>query len=293
MYYRRALAPLLLFTTVSLVDLRAANSDDGKVVAIDLFEAEKAGDIRVRFIPTNATRANVLITNQTDRVLHLQLPEAIAAVPVLAQFGVGNRGAGGGQFGGNGQLGGNGQFGGQAGGGATQGVGGGFDAGQGQGFGGGNPFGGGGNAFMGAMRVPPNKKRKIIARTVCLEHGKPEPNPKIAYQMIPVESFTDDPRIAGLCRDLAGGAIDPTAAQALAWHLSNGLSWDTLAQLNRIESRYRGNIKYFTEETLKAAKVHALKLAAETVSAYESQASVTRDSHSLGLTSQSEYADVR
>lgn len=274
--YNRCVLPLLfLFTTASLVDLRTANSDDGTVVAVDLFQAENAGDIRLRFIPTNATRANVFIINQTDRVLHLELPDAIAAVPVLAQFG-----------------GGNGQFGGQAGGG-TQGVGGGFDAGQGQGFGGGNPLGGGGNAFMGAMRIAPNKQRKIVARTVCLEHGKPEPNPKNAYLMIPVESFTDDPRIAGLCRDLAGGAIDPTAAQALAWHLSNGLSWDNLAQLNRIESRYRGNIKYFNEGTLKAAKTHALKLAAESACTHESQASITRDSHSLGSSSPRDYADLR
>ncbi|MGI9471712.1 MAG: hypothetical protein ACR2NZ_09290 [Rubripirellula sp.] len=277
MRHIQAIGLLLPLLAIGFHDTHQAAAED---VATELFDAIEAGEVTVRFIPADAKRANVLIRNQTDRVLHLQLPDAIAAVPVLAQFGQ-NGGQGAGQFGG-GQ---------QGGGGGTQGVGGGFDAGgrqgqgnqQGFGNGGGNQFQQGvGNGFMGVMRVAPQKQRKLVARTVCLEHGKPEPNPKIAYRMIPIDSFTDDTRVAELCRQLGRGALPQDVAQAAAWHLSNGLAWDKLAQLNRIESRYLGNIKFFGPRDIQAAKSF--------VEALEPSDS---DSNSSAQISRREYADRR
>ena len=60
------------------------NAED---TVVDLFEAVDRGDVDVRFIPLNAKRANVVITNQTNQPLQLRMPNAIAAVPVLGQFG--------------------------------------------------------------------------------------------------------------------------------------------------------------------------------------------------------------
>ena len=54
--------------------------------AVDLFDAVDDGQVSVKFIPVDREKANVLITNRTDAMLHIALPEAIAAVPVLAQF---------------------------------------------------------------------------------------------------------------------------------------------------------------------------------------------------------------
>jgi hypothetical protein len=242
------------------------------VKAVELFDAMNSGQVAVKFIPANAAKANVLIENKTDRVLQVELPDAIAAVPVLAQFDQG--------FGQNGGA--------QNGGGQTQGVGGGFNGGNGQGqgngfgngggnqFGQGNQFGagGGGNGRgMGFMRIAPKKTRKLTARTVCLEHGKPDPNPRIAYRMIPIEEFTDNVKVAELCRQLGRGEIAQKTAQAAAWHFANGLTWEKLAGINRLESRYLGNIKFFQRAELKRAKEFTESLsdpAAETRSEYVS-----------------------
>lgn len=104
------------------------------------------------------------------------------------------------------------------------------------------------------MRIPPQKTRKMKATTVCLEHGKPEPNPRIQYRILPINQFSDDARVAQLCEQLAAGKVSQNTAQAAAWHLANRLTWQRLASINRVESRYRGNIKFFKANELKQAQ---------------------------------------
>ncbi len=142
----------LSMTLLVFLACNRASADD-TVSAVELFEAMNAGQVSVKFIPTNAAKANVLIENLTDQVLHIELPDAIAAVPVLAQFGPAAAGGDGGNNGG----------------GQTQGVGGGLNAGngmQGQGFG--NAFGqrgGGNNAGRGGART-------ALAWASCGSHPK-------------------------------------------------------------------------------------------------------------------------
>ena len=224
--------------------------------AIELFQGITDGEIDVRFIPIDEKRANVLIQNKTELPIQIQLPNAIAAVPVLAQFNlpVGGQQAGGQQAGGQ-QAGG---------GGASQGVGGGFDQG---GGGGQRGFGGQQNNQQGGFfRIAPNKTRKIKAITVCLEHGKPNPNPRIAYKMIPITKYTKDKRIISLCEDLGSRSIDQKTGQAVAWHLANELGWKALAKINQIESRYLGNVPFFQKTQLKKAKAYVEELNEEPVS---------------------------
>jgi hypothetical protein len=244
---------LLTWSTDSLAEQQPAN--DPTADAVGLFRAMDAGQIDVRFIPLDAADANLLIANKTDRVVHLRLPTTFAAVPVLAQF---DQGFGQGQAAGGGGGGNN----------APQSVGGGVNAGGNQGFGNqgfGNAgfAGGGGNGGRqgqgfgrggGFMRIPPQSTRKLTATTVCLEHGKAEPNPRIQYRMIPMADYTADQRVALLCEKLATGEIEQNTAQAAAWHLTGDLSWDKLSRLNRVESKYLGNIRFFTERELKTAK---------------------------------------
>ena len=230
---------VILFSLVAFpaIRLHASEAD-----FVELFEAIKAGQVDVEFIPSSEKRANLLIANKTDSVLHVQLPDAFAAVPVLAQF--------------NQQLGGQ-QLGGQQGGGNSQAVGGG--AGQGQNFGNGFGLGGGQDAGFGRnnggfMRVKPQKTRKLAATTVCLEYGKPNPNPRIAYKIVPIDRVTDDERLIEVCRQVGSGELNQLVGQAAAWHLANKMAWSELAKVNRIESRYVGNIKFFHTSTLKRAK---------------------------------------
>jgi len=90
-------------------------------------------------------------------------------------------------------------------------------------------MGGMGGMGGGFFNVAPQKVGKIKLNTVCLEHGKKDPNPRVAYEIKPLESFTDDPRVYELCSMLGRGEIDQRSAQVAAWHLQNGLSWPELA----------------------------------------------------------------
>jgi hypothetical protein len=176
--------------------------------------------------------------------MHLRLPTAFASVPVLGQMG-GMGGMGGGMMGGGGMGGGGMGGGGQAGGGGMGGMGGGMM--------GGGGMGGGGMMGGGFMRVPPQRMKKFAVDTVCLEHGKPDPNPKMAYKIVPLEQFTDNPRIRVICEQLGYRRVPQNTAQAAAWHVMDDLSWQELAVKNRVESKYLGNIRWFSPIELKMA----------------------------------------
>jgi hypothetical protein len=239
------------------------------VAEIDLFDGIHSKQLEVKVIALGSHRANVIIENRTQEPVMVRLPEVFAAVPVLGQFGgqfgggqfgAGQFGAGqgGGLFGGQG---GGGQFGagGQGQGGGGQGIGGGFGGGQGNGqigAGGGGQFGGGGGQFgggRGMFRVEADRPGKLTVEMVCLEHGKPDPNPRMKYVIIPLEQLNADPKVTELCKLLAEGKVKQNIAQAAAWNIANGMTWDALAKKNRRESQYTGNEKYFTQQEIRAA----------------------------------------
>jgi len=201
----------------------AAASSSGTV---DVFDAMHNGDLGVQFIPHNSKEASLILTNNTDKPLNVHVPDAFAAIPVLAQQqgGLGgNRNTGtGNNRGGNQQ---------------NQSVG--TGAGQGQqrqgGFGGAV---GNGQAGVGvqagngaAFSIPPERVVKLKLPTVCLEYGKAEPNAHIAYTIVPIETYTSNAEVAEICRMLGAGSVDQQVAQAAAWHVANHLSWDQLADM--------------------------------------------------------------
>jgi len=171
---------------------------------VEMFAAMKAGDIEVKLIPKDSTQSRVLITNKTDRPLNVKLPDAFAGVPVLGQIapgGVGGVGGGGRRDRGGG--GGN------------------------QGFGGG--MGMGGMMGGGFMNVKPEAVGDVKVPIVCLEHGKKDPRPHVPYAIKPIAEFTDKAEVHELCRLIGTGRLDQRAAQAAAWHFTNGMSWQELA----------------------------------------------------------------
>ena len=174
----------------------------------DMLAAQAAGLVSIKFIPNDARSAQVVVTNKTDRPLTLRLPNGFAGVPVLAQF-MNQQGAGGGAGFGAGGIGG-----------VPQNVGGGGQQNAGMGIG-----GGGGGPFS----LPPERTRTLRVPTVCLEHGKREPTPRIEYRMTALASCSDDPRLQDVMTALASGTISQKVAQAAAWHLSSGRTWEQLA----------------------------------------------------------------
>jgi hypothetical protein len=226
---KRMFSLLSLVAVLGAVSVVLGAKPDGatakpKADEVELFAAMEAGDIDVKLIPKDSTTGTVMITNKTKKPLAIKLPDAFAGVPVAAQFG------GGGGFGGGGIGGGGIGGGGLGGGGGNQGVGGGFGGGGGGFGGGGGGFGGGGAGGGGGFfNVAPEKVGKLKVTAVCLEHGKDDPNPRVPYELRPIESFAKDQKVIELVKMLGRGEIDQHSAQAAAWHLANGMSWQELA----------------------------------------------------------------
>lgn len=110
-------------------------------------------------------------------------------------------------------------------------------------------MGGGGMGGMGGgggfFNVAPQKVTKIKVPSVCLEHGKPDPTPRMKYMIVPIETLTKDPNVIEVCKMLGNGEIPQNAAQAAAWNLANGMSWQELAAKNRVELRTIGYAERF------------------------------------------------
>ena len=231
---------------------------DASADAKGWFDAMDGGELDVRIIMQNSKRANILFKNTTDKDLMVRLPKTFASVPaarfngkggVLGQMG-GMGGGMGGMGGGMGGMGG----GGMGGGGGGQAGGGGMGGGGMGGMGGmGGGMGGMGGGMGGMMRIPPEKQQKMAVTIVCLEHGRPDPRPKIEYRMVPLERFSSDARIGVVCEALGNGQLTQKTAQAAAWNIMDNLSWNELATKNEVESRYTGNVRWFSPMELRMA----------------------------------------
>jgi hypothetical protein len=200
-------------------------------VTIGMFEGMKKGNLDVKFFPRNSREAQIVIKNNTDQPLTVQLPEAFAGVPVLAQAagaGAGTRTTGNKSN-------------------QNQGVGGGGGPG-----GGVRPLGGN-NGGGGAFNVPPEKVIKVKVAVVCLDHGKDEPNAHIPYEIRPIETYSSDPAVQELCKLLGSGTVDQRAAQAAAWHLANHMSWEELADMKRFPHLPAYTKPYFSPDEIRSA----------------------------------------
>ena len=74
---RFALGAIVLIwsATVVCADKKTQpNPTDAAVDTRDIFQARDAGDIEVKLIPKDATRATVIVRNKTDRPLRIALP---------------------------------------------------------------------------------------------------------------------------------------------------------------------------------------------------------------------------
>ena len=206
---------------------------DPSAEQVELFEAIEAGQVTAKLVPHNARKGKVLFENKTDKPLTIKIPEVVVGVPMSnAQFGGGMGGGLGGMGGGMGGMGGG--MGGMGGGGGQQSMGGGMGGGMG-GMGGGGMGGmGGGMGGMGGggggfFSVPPEKVVSVTLQSVCLEHGKPEPTARSEYTLVPIERFSDDPKLYEILALVGNGQVDVQVAQAATWHLTDQMSWQELA----------------------------------------------------------------
>ena len=189
---------------------------------LELFSAMEQGKIEVKVVAKNALNARLDVTNKTQEPLKINLPDSFALVPVLAQDFGGGGGMSGRSSRGSGSSGSSGR------GGGNQSSGGGSSSGRGGGRSGGR--GGGSSSYS----LLPEKTIHDNIKTVCLEHGKKDPSPRVQYQIRPISDVTDNKAVHLLCEKVGLGEVDQKSAQAAVWHLNNEMSWDDLsAKTNR------------------------------------------------------------
>ena len=216
---------------------------------IDVFSGIEQGVLEVRLIPQDAFGGNILIENKGEKPLNVDFPAAFIGRQVLKQLLNPQPGNGPGVQNNNGQPGG------------AQIQGGGLGLGSNTNGGLGNPGGAGNGAGAGAgngfFSVPTDKIIRVAYRSVCLEHGKPDPSPRMTYRLGRVEEFSDDPVLVETLKIVASGEEDPQAAQAAVWHVANKMSWKQLGE-KTIAHVGRPATRYFRDETLTRAKaIHA------------------------------------
>jgi len=223
--------------------------------AVDMFALMATKEIEVTLIPKDDTQSRVIIRNNTDQPLTVKLPDAFAGMPILAQRGGGIGGGRGGAAGGVG--------------GAGQSVGGGM---------GGGMMGGGGMG-MGMMNVAPEKVAQFKVPTVCLEHGKKVPHAHMAYAIHPIEKFSDEPELKALLTTFGKEGGNQRATQAAAWHLSNKMTWDQLAN-KRIEHLDGSSEAWFTPEEIQQGMAISHHAVAQAELVKRKKPATKKDSHS-------------
>ena len=105
----------------------------------------------------------------------------------------------------------------------------------------------------GFFNVGPDAVGKIKVTTVCLEHGKDDPNPRIEYELKPIDTFTKDQRVVEICKMIGRGEVSQEIAQAAAWHYTDDLSWEELARKIKIKHLDGSVEMFFSRPQLMAA----------------------------------------
>jgi hypothetical protein len=212
--------------------LPAAVADDKlrreaeKARNVKLLEADRQGEIEARWIAFNAAEGRLLVTNKTSEPLKVLVPSVMVAEHMLPAKTV-------------------------AGPGRAQTLGIGPHAGTGyqqNGF-----FNDGVDAAF--FFVPAGKSARADLPSVCLEFGRPDPSKNMRYELRPVTSFTKPAPIEAFLKAWHTERFSQNVAQASAWRLADGLTWERLASLRAgTVGAYTAGRPMFTRQELDAAK---------------------------------------
>lgn len=220
---------------------------DPALPVVELFAAIEAGTIEATVIARDSHESNLFLTNKGTKAVSVQLPETLGAVHVLKQFLPPGNGNNNGQPIGPGNA--------NAGNGQGQPVGGGPAGNQKNGFNAINNLPG--NAIFS---VPSEKTIQIPLKTLCLAYGQPDPQPRMTYRLVPIETVAPEADLRGVVGRFVAGDLDEKTAQAATWHVANGRSWKELAD-ERV-GRVGGlpGKPMFSDKQIKAAKSEVERL---------------------------------
>lgn len=218
---------------------------------VALFDGLSDESLSAKVIAHGPNGGNLLVTNLTSEPLTVDFSEPFVAVNVLKQFGQGNNPFAIGQN----QNGPNALFQNAAGPqnqGAAQDVGGvaGAQNNQNQM----NPFGNNNNNNNQNpfFSIPPETVLKVKFKSVCLNHGAPNPTVHTQYRLVKATDYSEDERLAALLQLVRSDSISVQTIQAAAWHLTDDLNWDTLRNKSTIAFGRRR--PYFSSREVDDAK---------------------------------------
>ncbi len=228
----------ILFSCV--LPVRGQSPQAASVAEVELFDAVRDGRLAVRVVPTSYFMVTMTVQNRTRQPLKVKTPEVFAAVAtqrLRAWQTASRRGRSQDDY-------------------APQ-----YDPGGTQSLGGSFYYG---DASPGAQsesqpkRKPvefsllPGGRVAVKIPTFCMEFGLPDPNPRIAYTLVPLDVVTRNPAIKKVLMEFGQGKHHQAVAQLAMWHVANGTPWEKLAQV-----QWPGNFGRVTPMQLRAARLLA------------------------------------
>lgn len=241
-----ALAASFVWGGASLFAAEQVEKKASLPLKVDFWKAKEEGLIDVKISQKNAFEGQLTIVNKSGRPLEVEKPYSFASVP-LAQFDEFFSGdSGSGSSSSRSSRSSRSSSSSSSGSSGNQSSGGGYGNNSGGGRGGRS---GGGSSWS----VAPDKSIRESVKTVCLEHGKRDPNTSVKYEIRPITDVTDSNEVAVLCSLVGTGKVDQNAAQAAVWHLNNDMSWEDLtAKRNRTLGR--PSTPYFNRDEIQLAQ---------------------------------------
>jgi hypothetical protein len=97
------------------------------------------------------------------------------------------------------------------------------------------------------------------------------------YKMVPIESFTNKSEVIEICKLLGTGRLPQNAAQAAAWHFTDGMSWEQLAQKIGYDPLIGPSQPYFSAVEIRGG----MQIAAEVMRRVQAKAAYGEKSDSL------------
>ena len=217
MFIRR---PVLLMVTVllSLASGGLISTSEAQVlepVDVKLFEAIGRGQVASKIVANGYSVMSLALQNRTPRVLRVTAPEAFAAVP---QKQVSRRKSGGStlySYRGSGDDG------------YPQGLGGSFYNREQPTL----PNENQGEYKVATWLLQPGQTVTFQVPCFCMEFGKPDPNPRVPYVLLPLRAVTKSPAISELLVRFGKGKCPQSVAQLAMWNVANGTSWQLLSKV--------------------------------------------------------------
>lgn len=196
-----------LFGAVGVGAIPLRQSVAAEADGVCLYDALETEQVEVRFIAVNGAKSNIVISNLTDEAIDIRLPDAVVAVPAAKadeeSLNPKRRRRDSSKI-------------------ESQAVGGAIVTNARSS----RSVDDGGSALL---KLAPKKTRRLKATIVGLEFGKAVPNARVEYELVRPESKVDDARLMELFRQLGSNQVHPFIGQAVAWHLTDDMSWSDLS----------------------------------------------------------------